>query len=236
MEPQLFSIDAIPCALWGTDASRVIIAVHGAQSHKTDVPFQVLSKVAAGCQVLSFDLPEHGDRQNMPTLCKPQACIQDLSTVFSYAEGHWRHIGLFAVSMGAYFSLLACGKHPIEHAWLLSPVVDMKILIQDMMTWSHVSLEQLERRQSIPTSMGQTLYWDYWCYVRDHPIDHWPIPTDILIGNRDTLCVPAVTAAFAERFSCRLQHVECAEHWFHTPEDLHALAQWLRESGSDFIR
>lgn len=105
-----------------------------------------------------------------------------------------------------------------------------------MMTWFDVTQERLEREQSIPTPMGQTLYWDYFCYVREHPIRRWSIPTEILAGGRDTLCAPAVTAGFAERFSCRLRTVETAEHWFHTAEDLSALKAWLRETSGDFIR
>lgn len=236
MEPRIFQIDTIPCALWGADSDRVIIAVHGAQSHKEDTPFRLLAGTAPNCQVLSFDLPEHGARLGEPTRCKPPACVKDLAAVLDYAEARWKHVGLFAVSMGAYFALLACGERRIEKAWFLSPVVDMGILIENMMTWFDVSPERLEREQVIPTPMGQTLYWDYYCYVREHPVCRWPISTEILIGGRDTLCDPSVTAAFAERFSCRLRREDAAEHWFHTPEDLSALAAWLRETGGDFIR
>lgn len=234
MNPHLFQIQAIPCALWGAESDRVLVAVHGAQSHKEDTPFRLLADTFRGCQILSFDLPEHGVRQG--ELCKPPACVRDLTAVLDYAGARWKHVGLFAVSMGAYFSLLACGGRRIERAWFLSPVVDMGALIHSMMTWFDVTPERLEREGAVPTPMGQTLYWDYFCYVLDHPIRCWPIPTEILVGERDTLCDRAVTAAFAERFSCRLRTAEHAEHWFHTQEDLSALTGWLRETGGDFIR
>lgn len=233
MEPRIIQINTIPCALWGADSDRIFVAVHGAQSHKADTPFRLLAEVAQNCQVLSFDLPEHGARQKEPILCKPPACVRDLTAVLDYAEVRWKHVGLFAVSMGAYFSLLACGDRRIERAWFLSPVVDMGALIENMMKWFHVSPEQLEREQVIPTPMGQTFYWDYYCYVREHSIRRWPIPTEILIGGQDTLCDPTVATAFAERFSCRLRREDSAEHWFHTEEDLLALAVWLRETGRD---
>lgn len=236
METQAFEIGSIPCVLWGGTSERVILAVHGAQSHKEDASFRVLAETLHQCQVLSFDLPEHGARRQEPVLCKPPVCVRDLSAVLDYAEARWKHIGLFAVSMGAYFSLLSCGDRPIGQAWFLSPVVDMEILISNMMSWFSVSLERLKRERAIPTPMGQTLYWDYYCYVQEHPICRWSVPTEILIGGRDTLCAPAVTAAFAERFSCRLRIAEHAEHWFHTPEELSALSAWLRETGGDFIR
>ena len=44
MEPQFFQIKTIPAALWGSPSERVIVAVHGAQSSKTDVPFRLLSE------------------------------------------------------------------------------------------------------------------------------------------------------------------------------------------------
>lgn len=82
-------------------------AVHGAQSHKEDTPFRLLAETFKNTQILSFDLPEHGERKNASALCKPPVCVRDLSTVMDYAEDRWKHIGLFAVSMWAYFSLLA---------------------------------------------------------------------------------------------------------------------------------
>lgn len=83
------------------------MAVHGAQSHKEDTPFRLLAETFKNTQILSFDLPEHGERKNASALCKPPVCVRDLSTVMDYAEDRWKHIGLFAVSMWAYFSLLA---------------------------------------------------------------------------------------------------------------------------------
>ena len=123
MEPLFFQIGHIPAALWGPPSERVIVAVHGAQSSKTDVPFRLLAEALPGWQVLSFDLPEHGDRKDEPTLCKPPVCVREFSAVLDYAESRWTDLGLFAVSMGAYFSLLACPGRRISRAWFLSPVV-----------------------------------------------------------------------------------------------------------------
>lgn len=232
MKPQFFRIGHIPAALWGPPSERVIVAVHGAQSNKTDVPFRLLAEAFPDRQVLSFDLPEHGDRKDEPALCKPPVCVRELSAVLDFAKGRWSDIGLFAVSMGAYFSLLACPGRSISHAWFLSPVVDMARLTRDMMGWFQISESRLEQEQAIPTPMGQTLYWDDYRYIRSHPIDRWPFPTDILRGAGDTLVAGETVTAFAERFSCRLRTAKGAEHWFHTPEDLAALSDWLRETVS----
>jgi len=42
----------------------------------------------------------------------------------------------------------------------------MERLIQNMMKWFSVSEQQLKEKQKIPTPMGETLYWDYYCYVK----------------------------------------------------------------------
>lgn len=232
MEPQFFQIGHIPAALWGAPSERVVVAVHGAQSDKMDVPFRLLAETLPSCQVLSFDLPEHGGRKNEPPLCKPPICVRELSAVLDFAENRWTDIRLFAVSMGAYFSLLACRDRKISHAWFLSPVVDMERLIRDMMGWFQISEARLETERSIPTPMGQTLYWDDYCYIRSHPIDFWPFPTDILRGAGDTLVAAETVTAFAARHSCRLRTAEGAEHWFHTPPELTALSNWLRETNA----
>lgn len=230
MKPQLFQIGHIPAALWNPSSERVIVAVHGAQSSKTDVPVRLLAEAFSDRQILSFDLPEHGDRKDGSVLCKPPVCVRELSAVLDYAESRWRDLGLFAVSMGAYFSLLACPGRKLSHAWFLSPVVNMERLTRDMMGWFQISEARLEAEGMIPTPMGQALCWDDYGYIRRNPVDRWPFPTDILRGAGDTLVAKETVTAFAKRFSCRLRIVEGAGHWFHTPEEMKALSCWLRET------
>lgn len=230
MQTTPISIGGIPALLWGEPTGRLIVAVHGSGSHKADQVISLLAQEAVpkGYQILSFDLPEHGDRQGQPTLCKVQTCLPELDQVMAYAQSLApQSIRLFGCSLGAYFSLLAYRDLPLEQALFLSPVVDMERLIQSMMGWFQVTPQRLEAEGEIPTPMGQTLYWDYYCYVREHPIDRWDVPTAILCGSRDSLCEPKVTAAFAERFHCDLQVLEGGEHYFHTPEQLDVYREWL---------
>ena len=103
----------------------------------------------------------------------------------------------------------------------------MERLIGNMMGWFQVTPQQLEAEGEIPTPMGQTLYWDYYCYVKGHPIDQWDAPTAILCSSQDTLSEPEVVHAFARRFSCDLQVLEGGEHFFHTPQQLAVYRDWL---------
>ena len=232
MKQQSIQIEHIPALLWGESSDRVVLAVHGSGSHKADVPVSTLAEIAAahGWQVLSFDLPEHGDRRADSAQCIPQVCVPEIQTVFRALTGRWEHIRLFANSLGAYFSLLALAEQPVGRAWFLSPVVDMRRLIENMMRWFGVSEERLRAEGQIETPIGQTLRWDYYRYVCGHPIDRWDIPTDILYGERDEMCERDTVEAFAGRFGAGLTIVPGSEHYFHTPEQIAALRGWLERA------
>ena len=46
--------------------------------------------------MLSFDLPEHGERKSDNTPCKVQFCVSELSIIMDYAKKHWNEVNLFA--------------------------------------------------------------------------------------------------------------------------------------------
>ena len=169
---QLISIHNIPSAVWGPSSEKVILAVHGNLSSKTDTPIRLLAETAVqkGYQVLSFDLPEHGDRKGEPTLCKVQNCVSELRQIIEYAQKNWKDISLFANSIGAYFSLIAFSDLLFQQALFLSPVLDMLEIINGIMSAFQISEQELFQKQTIPTPIGQTLYWDYYCYVKEHPV------------------------------------------------------------------
>ena len=229
MQKQNLKIEHIPATLWNTTSSKVIIAVHGNMSNKEDIPIQILAEVAEhkGYQVLSFDLPQHGERQMENTLCKVEICVHELQLIMDYVKERWNTINLFANSISAYFSLLAFYHEPIQHAWFLSPVVNMQMIIENMMRWFHIDEAQLSKEKEIATPIGQTLYWDYYCYVKKHPITNWPIPCDILYGEHDDMCDYGIIEKFVDAFHCGLQVMEGGEHYFHTPEQLKAYREWL---------
>ena len=229
MNKEIFKINNIPAILWGEKSTKLIIAVHGNMSNKADVPIEMLANMATnrGYQVLSFDLPKHGDRKDEDTLCKVVPCVNDLTEVIKYAKSRWKNISLFANSIGAYFSLLAYKNEDLQHAWFLSPVVDMNRLISNMMMLFNVSEEKLEQEKEVPTPIGQNLYWDYYCYVKENPIEKWDVPTQILYGEKDDTCEFDTIKNFTERFNCDLKIVPDGEHYFHTEEQLKALEDWF---------
>lgn len=226
-----FSINNIPTVLWGENSEKLFIAVHGNMSNKEDTVIEILAEEALqkGYQVLSFDLPEHGERKSDSTPCKVQFCVRDLSIIMNYAKEHWKEISLFACSIGAYFSLLAYQDYPLKKALFLSPVVNMERIIENMMIWFNITPERLQNEMTIETPIGQKLYWDYFCYVKQHPINMWNTDTDIIYGARDELCEFETINYFVKKFCCGLEVVDAGEHYFHTEEQLNIFRHWLRK-------
>lgn len=79
------------------------------------------------------------------------------------------------------------------------------ILWGDMTMWFSVTEEELESKQTISTPIGQNLYWDYYCFVREHPVSRWKIPTHILYGSKDEQSERDIILKFTEQFACQLE-------------------------------
>lgn len=63
----------------------------------------------------------------------------------------------------------ALDKTLVDRAYFVSPVVDMENLIGNMMQWSNVTEQALAEKREIATDFGETLSWEYLCYVSKHP-------------------------------------------------------------------
>ena len=136
---------------------------------------------------------------------------------------------LVANSIGAFFSMNALAEKNISKALFISPIVNMERLITDMMTWANVTEDELCSKKEISTDFGETLSWEYLCYVRKHPIK-WNIPTCILYGANDNLTSIETVSGFAEQTGAILTVMNDGEHWFHTEEQMEFLDNWIRNS------
>ena len=121
----------------------------------------------------------------------------------------------------------ALSKMKIKKAFFISPIVDMEKVILNMMTLSNVSEQLLKEKQTINTSFGETLSWNYLNYVRKHPIK-WNIPTEILYGENDYLTSLETISDFAKNNNAGLTVMKNGEHWFHTKEEMDFLDQWIK--------
>jgi len=227
MEKTCFQIHRIPAILWGSGSNKVYLYIHGQAGRKEEA--EAFAHIAGhyGWQVLSIDLPEHGERKRETNSFDPWHVVPELLSVMEYVKGRWTHISLFANSIGAWFGMLSFENEHLEKSLFVSPILDMNQLISNMMLRANVSETELERERTIPTPSGQTLSWEYLLYARNHPITQWKVPTAILYGEHDGLTDRTVVENFVQRFHCNLTIMKNGEHWFHTPEQLEVLNRWI---------
>lgn len=227
MKQERITIDGIPAIAWGEPSERAYLFAHGKLSSKDAAAGFAEVAQAKGFQVLSFDLPEHGERRGESYACTAENGVRDLAKIARYVDGRWKGVNLYACSLGAYFSLVAFQGRAFGKCLFQSPVLDMERLIQNMMGWFGVTEAELEKRREIPTPMGETLSLDYYSYVRQHPILAWPSPTAIIWGERDNLTERFVVDSFVRRFGCNLEIVPGAEHPLMAPSDVAAVSRWI---------
>lgn len=220
-------INNIPAILYGSASDRLYLYVHGKQSRKEEAEHFANIAVKLGYQVLSFDLPEHGERISEPYPCYVQNGVRDLKEIYSFIKDKYKSVSLYACSLGAYFSLLAYRDIKFDKCLFLSPILDMERLIQNMMKWSNISEEELKEKGEHETSFGETLSWNYYEYVRNNPVSKWDSPTLILYGENDNLTERCVLDSFVIQNGCTVDVMPGGEHYFHTKEQLDYLGSWL---------
>ncbi len=81
------------------------------------------------------------------------------------------------------------------------------------------------------TSFGETLSWEYYNFVRRHPITQWDNPTPIVYGENDNLTEREVLDSFAWKFHCRVTGIKDGKHSFHAPGQLRFLQDWIGGAG-----
>ena len=159
----------------------------------------------------------------------PWEALNEFPTLFDELCPSYDSVDLIANSIGAFFAMHALSGKQIEKAHFISPVVDMEELIMDMMGWANVTEDELHNKQTIPTNFGETLSWEYLCYVRANPIQ-WEVPTRILYGEKDNLTSYRTISAFAGQTHASLTVMKNGEHWFHNKEQMDFLDAWISES------
>lgn len=222
-------INGIPAIIWGEPSDKIIIAAHGSHSSKIDDCMWILADEAIrkGCQVLSFDLPQHGERVYEPEFIMPDECVKELTYMYEYAKTHAREISLFGCSMGAYFELLTFADFDIDKVFFLSPVTDMERIIHNLMKYCNINEQQFREKVTVENDI-ETLYFPYYEYVKNNPIIKWQHKTYILRGEMDTLCEYSYVKGFSDKFGCELTEQKGGEHWFHTESQLEFFRLWLR--------
>ena len=229
MKEKHILVQEIPAVLYGDSSESLFLYIHGKMGCKEEAARFAEIVCPKGYQVLSIDLPGHGERTVEMERFVPWEVVPELQAVYGSAQQRWEKISLYANSIGAYFSLLAFREAKLEKSLFVSPILDMEKLIRDMMGWAGVTQERLKEAGEIPTAFGEILSWKYLTYAAEHRITKWDCPTEILYAGQDHLTARKTVDDFAQRFGCMVTVMENGEHWFHTEEQLAVLDAWLHK-------
>ncbi len=223
------TIGNIPAIIWGIPSEKVYIHVHGKMSKKESA--EDFAKIAnfKGYQVISFDLPEHGERTDLEYKCNVWNGIRDLEEIYNFSKENWKEINLFACSLGAYFSLLTYKDFHIKKALFQSPILNMNYLINNMFNWFNIPEEELKDKKLIETPID-TMSWEYYEFVKENPINKWEFPTFIIYGTKDNLQNIKVIEDFCSKFKCSLTIGENFEHYFCKENELEFFYNWLEKN------
>lgn len=229
MKEEHILVQEIPAVLYGDSSEKLFLYIHGKMGCKEEAARFAEIVCPKGYQVLSMDLPGHGERADEMERFVPWEVVPELQAVYGNARQCWQKINLYANSIGAYFSLLAFRDTKLEKSLFVSPILDMEKLIRDMIGWAGVTREQLKADGEIPTAFGETLSWKYLTYAAEKRITKWDGPTAILYAAQDHLTARQTVDDFARQFGCAVTVMENGEHWFHTEEQLAVLDAWLQK-------
>ena len=117
----------IPAALYGAESEKVFLCVHGQFGNKFEAESFARIAVPLGWQVLAVDLPEHGERAgNSSARFDPWHSVPELHGIISSLRSKNKRVALRAVSIGAWFSLLAARGIFLECCLLVSPLLNME--------------------------------------------------------------------------------------------------------------
>lgn len=196
---------------------KTVIYIHGSGGNAQEAAHY--TSLFRDCNVIGLDYAAQF----------PWEAKKEFPLLFQAACKDCKSVQLIANSIGAYFALNALSHQNIEKAYFISPVVDMERLILDMMAEAKVTEAELREKKEIPIPFGQTLSWKYLCYARENPVT-WTIPTHILYGQKDSCTSYPTIFEFAKQIGAELTVMENGPHWFHTPDEMKFLDDWIGQA------
>ena len=196
---------------------KLVVYIHGKGGNACEAEHYRL--IFKDCDVVGLDYKSQ----------TPWEAKKEFTDFFNLHSADYGSIYVIANSIGAFFTMNADINEKIEKAFFISPVVDMKRLILNMMAAAGVTEEELSKSGEVATDFGETLSWKYLCYVRENLVK-WNVPTCILYGEKDNLTSIDTITEFADKTKSSLTVMKNGEHWFHTEEQMSFLDNWLKTS------
>ena len=193
----------------------IVVYIHGKNGSAAEAARY--RRLFADSDVPKFDYESH----------TPWEAKEEFVPFFEYILKGRKSVTILANSIGAFFAMHALQGMEIKKAYFISPIVNMQILIEKMMSQACVSEDELRDRGELDTKYGEKLSWKYLCYAREHPT-LWTAPTHILYGEKDDLTSFETICEFANQAQATLTVMKNGEHRFHTAEQMRFLDDWIR--------
>ena len=227
-KPEELLLDGVPALRWGKPGGRAVVGVHGQFSNKHDPVMSRCGDVIAswGDQLITFDLPAHGDRQDDKAFT-PMDASPEVRAFARLARSQSTEVSLLANSIGAYFSLCDTPAGTFDRAWMVSPLLDLEYYIRDIMAEYSVTDEQLEAQTVIDTPRG-VLERSYLRFVEEHPA-RLNAPSWMIRGDQDEMVPLNALSRFVGAPGVELVQVEGGQHFLGQPPHLDTVVAWFEE-------
>ena len=157
----------------------------------------------------------------------PWEVKETIISEFSKISKKYKEVYVIANSIGAFYAYMYLSSFNIKSAFFISPLVNMKSMIEKMMKKNKISIEQLLTEGFITLDDGQTLSYDF--YLSLNKKDNWNIKTHILYGEKDRLVDINSIVDFITNHNASLTIMKNGEHYFHTPGQLKFIKKWINE-------
>lgn len=195
----------------------IVVYVHGKGGNRKEA--ERYKKLFNGYDVVGIDYKSQ----------TPWQAQKEFPKTFKKITSSYEKVILIANSIGAYFCMCSLNGFNFEKCFFISPVVDMEKLIKNMMLAASVSEKDLKEQGRIKTDFGETLSWEYLCYVRENEIKFHQ-KTFILYGENDNLTDFETIKFFAEKIGAKLTLMKSGEHFFHTQPQMEFLDKWIEDN------
>ena len=146
---------------------------------------------------------------------------------FTEISKKYKRVYLIANSIGAFYAYKYLTSFKIETAFFISPLVNMKQMIEKMMKRYKISLKQLQQEKFISLNNQQTLSYDFYISLDEEVC--WHTKTHILYGEKDKIVDKDSIFNFVTDHNASLTIMKNGGHWFHTPGQLKYLKKWIND-------
>ena len=192
-----------------------IVYIHGLYGSYKEADFY--SFLNKKCDIIRLDYQDGNPWEAKDKLVKE----------FAKVTSNYKTIYVIANSIGAFYTFMYLSDFRIAKAFFISPLVNMRQVIEKTAKTHKITIEQLKERKIITLDDGQVLSYDF--YESLSIKDNWKTKTHILYGEKDKLVDKDSIYKFVTNHNSSLTVMKNGEHYFHTPGQLKYIRKWINE-------